>query len=49
VDPDLDPLETVLGESDLLIIAAPHAMYRELEADVPIVDIWDLQSHGDRI
>ncbi len=49
VDPGLVPLETVLEESDLLIVAAPHEMYRDLEPGVPVVDIWNLRAHGDRI
>jgi UDP-N-acetyl-D-mannosaminuronic acid dehydrogenase len=39
-DPDLHPLDVVLGKSDLLIVAAPHLAYRNLEANVPIINIW---------
>jgi len=49
VDSDLDPLDTVLAESDLLIIAAPHAMYRDVEAAAPIIDIWDLREDGVKV
>jgi UDP-N-acetyl-D-mannosaminuronic acid dehydrogenase len=49
VDRELDPLETVLAESDLLIIAAPHAMYRDVQATAPIIDIWNLRDRGVRI
>ncbi len=49
VDTELDPLETVLEESDLLIIAAPHAVYRDVQATVPIIDIWNLRQGGVRI
>ena len=31
VDANLQPLETVLANSDLLIIAAPHKQYRDLD------------------
>jgi len=47
-DPSLLPLDEVVERADLLIIAAPHPEYRELTADVPIVDIWNLQAHGVR-
>jgi UDP-N-acetyl-D-mannosaminuronic acid dehydrogenase len=40
-DPDLQPLDTVLKESDVIIVAAPHAMYRQLSLDGrEVVDIW---------
>jgi len=40
-DPDLQPLETVLKESDVLIVAAPHKMYRQIAVDGrEVVDIW---------
>ena len=40
------PLGDVVAESDLLIIAAPHAEYAELATDKPIVDIWNLRGDG---
>jgi UDP-N-acetyl-D-mannosaminuronic acid dehydrogenase len=45
-DPRLDPLDEVLDEGDVLIIAAPHADYRTLKVRQPIVDIWSLRSDG---
>jgi UDP-N-acetyl-D-mannosaminuronic acid dehydrogenase len=45
-DPDLVDLETVLRESDLLVIGTPHTMYRDLEVSVPVVDIWNLREGG---
>ena len=39
-DPDLSPLETVLAESDVLILGACHDDYRELEFPQPIVDVF---------
>jgi UDP-N-acetyl-D-mannosaminuronic acid dehydrogenase len=45
-DPDLVDLDTVLRESDLLVIGTPHAMYRELEVSVPVVDIWNAREGG---
>lgn len=42
-DPDLSPLEKVIEESDILVMATPHAAYRELEipAGTVVVDIWN--------
>jgi UDP-N-acetyl-D-mannosaminuronic acid dehydrogenase len=48
-DPDLAPLEQVLAESELLVIGTPHAMYRDLEVTVPVVDIWDVRGAGVRV
>jgi UDP-N-acetyl-D-mannosaminuronic acid dehydrogenase len=38
-DPDLVPLERVLAESDLLLVATPHTVYRDLVCRQPLVDI----------
>jgi UDP-N-acetyl-D-mannosaminuronic acid dehydrogenase len=43
-DPELLPVEQVLSESDLVIIGAPHAAYRDLVLDQPVVDVWNLLS-----
>jgi UDP-N-acetyl-D-mannosaminuronic acid dehydrogenase len=45
-DPNLVDLDTVLAESDLLIIAAPHPEYRSLVTDLPVADIWNLLGNG---
>jgi UDP-N-acetyl-D-mannosaminuronic acid dehydrogenase len=49
VDPNLLPLEEVLERADLLIIGAPHRVYRDLETDKPVADIWDLLGDGVRV
>lgn len=36
------PLDQVLAEADILVIAAPHSQYRGLVTDKPVVDIWGL-------
>ncbi|HLN05310.1 MAG TPA: UDP binding domain-containing protein, partial [Acidimicrobiales bacterium] len=44
-DPHLDwtaPLETVLAESDALVLSTPHREYRDLELSVPVVDVWGI-------
>jgi UDP-N-acetyl-D-mannosaminuronic acid dehydrogenase len=45
-DPDLVGLDTILREADLLVVAAPHVMYRDFEVSVPVVDIWNLREGG---
>jgi UDP-N-acetyl-D-mannosaminuronic acid dehydrogenase len=49
VDQTLAPLDEVLRESDLLIIATPHKAYAELDVDIPVVDIWNLLGKGVRV
>jgi UDP-N-acetyl-D-mannosaminuronic acid dehydrogenase len=48
-DQTLIPLEQVLAEADLLIIAAPHNVYRDLDPSLPVVDIWNLLGQGARV
>jgi UDP-N-acetyl-D-mannosaminuronic acid dehydrogenase len=45
-DPRLVPLQQVLDESDLLVIAAPHPEYRDLITDKPVADIWNVLGKG---
>jgi UDP-N-acetyl-D-mannosaminuronic acid dehydrogenase len=41
-DPDLLPVDEVVRRSDVLILAVPHAAYRDLDlGGKPIVDLWD--------
>jgi len=40
-DPELMPLDTVIGQSDLLILCAPHAAYRDADfKGKPVFDVW---------
>jgi UDP-N-acetyl-D-mannosaminuronic acid dehydrogenase len=48
-DPDIVPLDSVVAEADLLIIAAPHRDYRELQTATPVVDITNLRGNGVRV
>ena len=48
-DPDLSPLEQVLRQSDLLIIAAPHVAYASLSTEKPVIDIWNLLGRGVKV
>ena len=46
VDERFVPLDEVLARADLFVIAAPHAEYRDLVTDKPVVDIWGLTGRG---
>jgi UDP-N-acetyl-D-mannosaminuronic acid dehydrogenase len=48
-DPTLLPLEQVLREADLLIVAAPHDSYRNLDTSLPVVDVWNSLGQGTRV
>jgi UDP-N-acetyl-D-mannosaminuronic acid dehydrogenase len=40
-DPELLALDEVVARSDLLILCAPHATYRDLDfGGKPVVDVW---------
>jgi len=41
--------EALLQESDILIIGAPHSVYRNLETDKVVIDIWGLRNNGVQI
>jgi UDP-N-acetyl-D-mannosaminuronic acid dehydrogenase len=41
-DADLVSLETVLAEADVLVVGTPHEIYRRMETDLPVVDVWGL-------
>lgn len=41
-DPDLLPLEKVIAESDVLVLCAPHDVYKNLDlGGKPCIDIWN--------
>lgn len=46
VDPDLVPLQQVLSDADLLVIGAPHVVYKDLDVAVPVVDVTNLRGQG---
>ncbi len=40
-DPELLPLDTVVAQSDLMILCAPHALYRDTDFKAkPVFDVW---------
>jgi UDP-N-acetyl-D-mannosaminuronic acid dehydrogenase len=41
-DPDLVPLDRVLEEADVLIVATPHPEYRGITTDKPVADVWNV-------
>ena len=45
-DPTLVPLDDVLANSDVLVIATPHRTYADLQTDLPVIDIWNLRQQG---
>jgi UDP-N-acetyl-D-mannosaminuronic acid dehydrogenase len=50
-DPTFLPLDEVVRASDVLVIGAPHRVYRRLEVGPmkEIVDIWDVTGRGIRL
>jgi UDP-N-acetyl-D-mannosaminuronic acid dehydrogenase len=42
IDKDLIPLDQVLLEADILILATPHKEYKDLVTDKPLVDMWGI-------
>jgi UDP-N-acetyl-D-mannosaminuronic acid dehydrogenase len=45
-DDDLVDQDTVVAESDLILIGAPHRRYAELRPAAPVVDISNLLGQG---
>ena len=46
VDPNLNTLDEVLEQADVLIVGAPHKVYKTIETDKPTVDVWNLFGRG---
>jgi UDP-N-acetyl-D-mannosaminuronic acid dehydrogenase len=47
IDERLVPLDEVLREAEILVVGAPHQVYRDLEiGGREIVDVWGALSHG---
>jgi UDP-N-acetyl-D-mannosaminuronic acid dehydrogenase len=49
VDEDLISLENTIRDSDILILASPHNVYRQISTTKPIIDIWNLFGNGNLI
>ncbi|MGI9602731.1 MAG: nucleotide sugar dehydrogenase [Acidimicrobiales bacterium] len=48
-DPDLMPLAEVVQQADLLVIAAPHQEFADIDTQLPVIDIWNLLGDGVRV
>lgn len=48
-DEQLVSLDTVLERSDLLIVGAPHSVYRTLDPKQPVADVWGIFERGVRV
>jgi UDP-N-acetyl-D-mannosaminuronic acid dehydrogenase len=46
VDKELIPLDQVLLQADILIMATPHREYKDLVTDKPVVDMWGITSRN---
>src|SRR3954468_14910504 len=42
IDPALVPLDQVLQDADVLIVATPHPEYRSIVTDKPVADVWNV-------
>jgi UDP-N-acetyl-D-mannosaminuronic acid dehydrogenase len=42
IDKELIPLDQVLLEADILIMATPHSDYKDIVTDKPLVDMWGI-------
>ncbi len=49
VDANLVSLDQTLADCDVLIIGAPHRIYKDLVTTKPIIDIWNLLGNGNLI
>lgn len=49
VDGSLASFERTIAESDILIIGAPHKVYKDLVTAKPVIDIWNLLGNGNQI
>lgn len=49
VDPSLVSLAEIIKYSDVLVIAAPHQVYANIETSKPVIDIWNLLGNGNLI
>jgi UDP-N-acetyl-D-mannosaminuronic acid dehydrogenase len=38
--------QILLRDSDLIIIATPHAKYKNIKTNLPVIDIWNVQENG---
>jgi UDP-N-acetyl-D-mannosaminuronic acid dehydrogenase len=49
VDDNLISLEITIRDSDVLIVASPHKIYKQISTTKPIIDVWNLFGKGNLI
>ena len=40
-DPEIQSLNVTLKKSDILILATPHSVYKNINTKKPLIDIWN--------
>ena len=45
-DQSLLSFEEVVDRSDVLVIGAPHSVYRTFSTSKPVIDVWNLLGNG---
>jgi UDP-N-acetyl-D-mannosaminuronic acid dehydrogenase len=45
-DPEILPLQRVISDSDIIIIATPHNEYRQIKSQKIVLDIWEMSSES---
>jgi UDP-N-acetyl-D-mannosaminuronic acid dehydrogenase len=45
-DPKLVSTEELISESDVIVIGAPHKVYKNIRFDKPVIDVWNLIGNG---
>jgi UDP-N-acetyl-D-mannosaminuronic acid dehydrogenase len=48
-DPDLVSLQVILENADILVVGAPHNIYKTILTSKPIMDVWNLLKRGSSI
>jgi UDP-N-acetyl-D-mannosaminuronic acid dehydrogenase len=48
-DLDLVSLQVILENADILVIGAPHNIYKTVLTSKPIIDVWNLLKRGSTI
>lgn len=49
VDEKLIPQDELIERADILVLGAPHLIYKDLKTSKPIIDIWNLLGEGNLI
>lgn len=49
IDPNLVTLDDLIRDSDFMVIASPHNLYKKIDSNKPIIDVWNLLGNGNLI